>query len=63
MTELADMVDTFDLLGDWEQRYQYLMELGERLSPMPAELKTEGNRVKPCMSTVHVAAYDDPAHP
>lgn len=63
MTDLADLVETFDLLGDWEQRYQYLIEIGERLPPMPAELKTEDNRVKPCMSTVHVAAYRDPKHP
>lgn len=63
MTDLAELVDTFDLLGDWEQRYQYLIELGENLPPMPVELKTEDNRVKPCMSTVHVAAYPDPTHP
>lgn len=63
MTELTDIVDTFDLLGDWDQRYQYLIELGERLPPMPAELKTEDHRVKPCMSTVHVAAYRDPKQP
>lgn len=63
MTELTDIVDTFDLLGDWDQRYQYLIELGERLPPMPAELKTEDHRVKPCMSTVHVVAYRDPKQP
>lgn len=63
MTELADIVDTFDLLGDWDQRYQYLIELGERLPPMPVALKSEDNRVKPCMSTVHVSAYRDPDHP
>lgn len=63
MTELRDIVDTFELLGDWEQRYQYLIELGEHLPPMAEELKTEDNRVKPCMSTVHISAYRDVAHP
>ena len=63
MTKLADIVDTFELLGDWEQRYQYLMELGEKLPSMPDALRTEENRVKPCMSTVYVAAYADPDHP
>lgn len=56
---LAEIVETFELLGDWEQRYQYLIELGEQLPPMPAELKTDDHHVKPCMSTVHVAAYPD----
>jgi cysteine desulfuration protein SufE len=55
--EIADIVDTFDLLGDWDQRYQYLIELGERLAPMPAADKTEANRVKECMSTVHTAVH------
>lgn len=60
MTELAEIVDTLELLGDWEARYQYLMELGEKLPPMPQALKTDASRVKPCMSTVHVAALPVP---
>jgi cysteine desulfuration protein SufE len=61
--EIADIVETFELLGDWEQRYQYLIELGERLARMAPEDKTEANRVKECMSIVHTAAHPqgDPA--
>ena len=51
----------FDLLGDWDQRYQYLVEIGERLPPMPAADKTEANRVKECMSMVHMAVHPEPA--
>lgn len=61
--EIQDIIDTFELLGDWDQRYQYLVELGERLPPMPAEDKVEGNRVKECMSLVHTAAHPDPRRP
>jgi cysteine desulfuration protein SufE len=53
---IQDIIDTFELLGDWEQRYQYLVELGERLPPMTPEDKVDGNRVMECMSTVHVVA-------
>lgn len=63
MTEIADYIEDFELLGDWDARYAYLMELGDRLEPMPAGLKTESNRVKGCMSTVHVAAARDPDDP
>ncbi len=63
MSQIAEYIDAFDLLGDWDTRYAYLVELGEQqLAPMPPELKTEDNRVKGCMSTVHVAAVPDPAH-
>ena len=63
MTDLQEFVDTFELLGDWDQRYQYLIELGEQLPAMPEELKSEDNRVKGCMSTVHIHAYTDPDQP
>lgn len=63
MTEIADYIDAFELLGDWDARYEYLVELGEKLPPMPPDLKTEDHRVKGCMSTVHVAAEIDPADP
>ncbi len=55
--EIAEIIDTFELLGDWDERYQYLIELGERLPPMPVEDKTTGNWVKECMSTVHTAVH------
>jgi len=59
MTRLDDIVDIFELLGDWDQRYQYLTELGEKLPEMPESLKTENNKVKGCMSQVWVSAYRD----
>jgi len=60
---LDEIVDIFDILGDWDQRYQYLVELGEKLPPMPEELKTEANKVKGCMSQVWVHPYRDEEHP
>ncbi len=63
MSEIDEIVDTFEFLDDWEQRYQYLMELGEQLPAMPDRLKTEENWVKPCMSTVYVSAETVPDKP
>ncbi|MBK1700508.1 SufE family protein [Thiococcus pfennigii] len=55
--QIEDIVETFDLLGDWEARYQYLVELGERLPAMDTADQADANRVKECMSLVHVAAH------
>lgn len=63
MATLDDIVEIFELLGDWDQRYQYLFELGEKLPVMPEELLSDENRVKPCMSKVWVNAYRDEANP
>ena len=60
MTDLQDIVEAFDLLGDWDSRYQYLIELGENLPFMPEAHRTEERRVKACMSKVWIRACPDP---
>lgn len=60
--DIGEIVENFELLGDWESRYHYLVELGERLAPMPDAHKTDANRVVECMSLVHVAAHPHPEH-
>ena len=50
-------------MGDWEQRYQYLVELGERLAPLPREAYVDDNKVKGCMSQVWITARPDPDEP
>jgi cysteine desulfuration protein SufE len=59
MASLDDIVDIFELLGDWDQRYQYLTELGEKLPAMPEEFRSEENKVRGCMSQVWVCACRD----
>lgn len=47
-----DLFDEFEFLGSWEDRCEYLIDLGFELPPMPAEEKTEQNRVHGCQSLV-----------
>ena len=63
MDQLNDIAENFELLGDWDQRYLYLTELGENLAEMPENLKTDENKVKGCMSEVWVSAYRDEKDP
>lgn len=51
-TTLQQLLDTFELLGDWEERYRYLIELGRKLPPLPESERTEANKVRGCMSQV-----------
>lgn len=53
---LDRIVETFELLPDWENRYQFLDELGTRLDPMDEADKTDENRVIECMSILHIKA-------
>jgi arsenate reductase len=46
------IIDDFALLGAWDEKYAYLIELGQAMPEMPSELKTEANLVRGCQSNV-----------
>lgn len=50
--ELSELADEFDLLGDWEERYRYVIELGKDLAPLSDAERSEPNRVRGCASQV-----------
>jgi cysteine desulfurase / selenocysteine lyase len=58
-----ELIETFDFLEDWEQRYELLNDLGEKLAPMPDELKIEANLVRGCQSIVYLSARKRPGTP
>jgi cysteine desulfurase/selenocysteine lyase len=47
-----EIIETFDFLDSWTERYGYIIELGQKLLPMPDKFKAEENRVHGCQSTV-----------
>jgi cysteine desulfuration protein SufE len=49
---LADLAEEFDLLGDWEERYRYVIELGRELAPLEDNERSETNKVRGCASQV-----------
>ena len=38
---LAELVEEFDVLGDWEERYRYVIDLGRDLAPLSAADRSE----------------------
>ncbi len=51
-----DLIETFDLLSDWEARYAYLIDLGRTLPEMDESIKTDAVLVPGCTSRVWVVA-------
>lgn len=49
---LAEIVDNFSYLDEWDDRYRYLIELGRTLAPLPHDAHNEANRVRGCASQV-----------
>ena len=57
---IDELIEEFDALGDWADQCEVLIDMGrDDLPPMPAELKTEANRVHGCQSNVWMVASVD----
>jgi cysteine desulfurase/selenocysteine lyase len=54
-SESAEQIaEFFEYIDDWAEKYQHLIELGEKLLPMPQQLRNDANRVRGCQSTVFI---------
>lgn len=54
-----EIVDEFSFFDDWEERYEYLIELGKSLQTLPEETKTDDKIIKGCQSSVWLDAELD----
>lgn len=52
---LAELAEDFDLLGDWEQRIEYVIELGKGLATLDDADRLEANKVPGCAAQVWLA--------
>ena len=60
---IDEIVSNFEFLDDWDDRHQYLMELGRKLPSMPEEAHSEANRVRGCASQVWLETRVDRSGP
>ncbi len=58
----AELIQDFELLESWEEKYDYLIELGQDLPDMDPDLKTEENLVKGCQSSVWFYTHCEEGH-
>jgi len=49
---ITTIIDNFEFIDDWEERYRYLIELGRQLPPADEALHAEANKVQGCASQV-----------
>lgn len=47
-----EIVDEFSMFEDWEERFQYVIDLGKTLPLIDAQYKTDENTIKGCQSKV-----------
>ena len=51
-----ELIETFDELEDWENRYTFLLDLGRELTSYPEKLKTPDRKIEGCQSNVWLDA-------
>ena len=55
-----EIIDEFGLFDSWDDKYEYIIDLGKRLPVLDVRYKTDENRVRGCQSSVWlVAEYKD----
>ena len=59
--DIDEIIENFEFLDDWDDRYKYLIELGNLLEKLPEEDRIQKNKVQGCVSQVWVTstASDD----
>lgn len=54
-----EIIDEFSMFDDWEERYQYMIDLGKTLPLIEDKFKTDDHIIKGCQSKVWVHADMD----
>ena len=55
-----ELIDDFSMFETWEEKYEYLIDLGKKLSPLDPSFKTDDFKIKGCQSSVWIhSSYRD----
>jgi cysteine desulfuration protein SufE len=58
---IEQILDDFEVLDSWDDRYRYVIELGRALPPFPDAERTDKNKVQGCASQVWMVSATRPA--
>ena len=56
LPDSQEIIDDIAFFDDWEQRYQYIIDLGKAIPGLSDEQKTSDRLVKGCQSSVWMAS-------
>jgi cysteine desulfuration protein SufE len=59
-SSIDEIIENFDLLEEWDDRYRYLIELGRTLPPLPDAARSDANKVQGCASQVWLSTTVKP---
>lgn len=51
---IEELLDDMSVFEDWTEKYEYIIDLGRKLPPMPEKFRKNANLIKGCQSRVWV---------
>ncbi|MFN8165913.1 MAG: SufE family protein [Bacteroidia bacterium] len=52
-----EIIEDFEMFDDWSDKYQYIIEIGQKLPVLDEKYKVDDNKIKGCQSSVWLHAY------
>lgn len=52
-----EIIEDFSLFDTWEEKYEYLIDLGKKLPILEEKYKTEDYKIKGCQSSVWIHSF------
>ena len=53
-----EIVEEFELFDEWGEKYEYIIELGQKLDDLDDKYKIDSNKIKGCQSSVWLNAFE-----
>ena len=53
-----EITEEFELFDDWSDKYQYIIELGQKLPKLDEKYKLDENKIKGCQSSVWLNSFE-----
>lgn len=63
MSNIQSIIDDFEFIDDWEDRYKYVIDLGKKLPALDESEKTDQFKIQGCVSQVWLIADIDQSNP
>ncbi|WP_310620765.1 SufE family protein [Flexibacterium corallicola] len=58
-SSIQEIIEGFEFLDDWEDRYRYVIELGKELEPLSDDERIDANKVQGCVSQVWLSRREE----
>lgn len=53
-----EIIGDFSMFETWEEKYEYIIDLGKKLAPLNETFKTDDYKIKGCQSSVWIHSFE-----